>query len=120
MVTDLVHEDVGYQFAERQVAGFAPFREDRPAVEEDHRLQGRRTGEAALRQVNALVEAAEGEGIFDFHVSKDFVAGEFLHQEDDISGKGAKWGRQSREAVLRDFQEVIEAWRQAVGPVGAV
>jgi len=108
MMTDFMNQDVSDQLAERDIAAFAPFVEDRTPVQKHHRRQGLAVEHRPLPQINALVEAGQLERIGDVEGVQHVIRGEVVDADRDVARQTAERVGQGLERRLGQGGEVIQ------------
>ena len=93
MMTDLVHQDVPDDRAQRFVV-VGPVIEDRPAIEPDHIRHLHRRAFAAERQADALEQAEQIELALGVHLLEHFVGRKIIDLNNQIDAQIAKPARQ--------------------------
>ena len=118
MVADFVDQDVGDDLGQADVAAFAPFVEDRAAVEEDAAGLGGGAEAVALADVDAVIEAGQFEGILHLHHRQGLVVGEIIDADHHIPGQRPERLGQGVESLARQPGEVVEGGGGLGGPGG--
>jgi 4a-hydroxytetrahydrobiopterin dehydratase len=100
MVTDLVHDHMGYKVFEAH-SGLRPFVQQRAAIEMDHRRKLARQHRRLLADRAAAVEPAQIERVLDAELLQDVLVGEFLDAEHNAVEMHAEGLGQPRDRRVR-------------------
>jgi len=108
VMADLVDDDVRENVTQRDL-GISPFIQDRAAIQEnDIGLAGVVLVGTLLRDVDALEQAEDVEGGFEFEFSVDIVVRQVLDAEQDLSAALAEPVRQTVKDLVREIIDVVE------------
>lgn len=118
MVADLMHEDMGDELAQGDVAAFAPFQEDGQAVEEDMVRARQRVGDGLMRQVHAVIEAGQLVRALHAEIGERLFVSKIGDLDHDIAAHRPEALGQGGEGGPGDGQEILPRGRAGGGEAG--